>query len=215
MFKQKNIVGKKFWMLTILEDLWKDTRHWAYTRYLAKCDCGNIKKTTSQYLSKSKYLCCWCKSYFKGTHKLSYSRIYTIYTMIKQRCNNSIAKEYKYYWLRWIKNLWNSFEEFRDDMYNSYLKHVEKYWEKNTSIDRINNDWNYCKENCRWATKKEQADNRTSNHKVIIDWVTKGICEWCKYYNINRSTVRYRMNIKWMTDIDALISKKQQWHSKK
>jgi len=52
------------------------------------------------------------------------------------------------------------FEEFRDDMYKSYLEHVEKYWEKETSIDRIDNNWNYCKENCKRSTPKEQSNNR-------------------------------------------------------
>ena len=55
-------------------------------------------------------------------------------------------------------------------MYESYLDHVEKYWEKQTSIDRIDNNGNYCKENCRWATCTEQNKNRWVTNHIEIDW---------------------------------------------
>jgi hypothetical protein len=45
-------------------------------------------------------------------------------------------------------------------MWESYEIHVKEYWEKNTTIDRINPNLNYCKENCRWATWKEQSLNK-------------------------------------------------------
>ena len=54
--------------------------------------------------------------------------------------------------------------QFKDDMYESYLVHLDKYWEKDTTIDRINPFWDYCKENCRWATIKEQANNKKRNY---------------------------------------------------
>lgn len=55
-------------------------------------------------------------------------------------------------------------------MYDSYKEHCEKYWEKDTTIDRIDRNWNYCKENCRWATYKEQADNKKTTIKVFDGW---------------------------------------------
>lgn len=84
-----------------------------------------------------------------------------IYAGIKHRCNNPNDKCYNRYWWRWIKCLRKTFEDFYNDMHVSYEEHYNEYWEKNTQIDRIDNDWHYCKENCRWVTVKE---NNPHNH---------------------------------------------------
>lgn len=94
------------------------------------------------------------------THKLSNTRLYHIWQSMKQRCTNPNCKMRHRYWGRWIKlcDKRYSFMWFYEDMSDTYQKWL--------SIDRIDNNGNYCKENCRRATMKEQCNNKNNNTKV-------------------------------------------------
>lgn len=89
-------------------------------------------------------------------------RLMKIWSWILGRCNSPKNASYKRYWARWISCLRNSFQEFYDDMIDEYIEHWNKYWfdRKWTQLDRIDNNWHYCKENCRWVTAKENVNNR-------------------------------------------------------
>lgn len=97
-------------------------------------------------------------------HGMSQTAFYKKWTSMTSRCNNPNTDGYVNYGGRGIKIEWKSFKEFKDDMYESYLKHVEEFGQKQTTIDRINNDGNYRKDNCRWATYSEQITN--SRHSL-------------------------------------------------
>ncbi len=96
------------------------------------------------------------------THGMKKTRFYRIWDGMKRRCLNTFDSHYSKYGGRGIKicERWIKFENFRDDMLKAYLKHCLEFGEKNTSIDRINNNGNYEIKNCKWATKSEQQSNK-------------------------------------------------------
>lgn len=114
-------------------------------------------------------------------------KLYFVWNNIKNRCNNKKHPAYKNYWGRWISYdpKWEKFQWFYNDMkewYNIWL-----------TIDRENNDWDYCKENCSWITRKEQARNRRSN--VFYKW--KCITDWCRELWLDTNKVWSRINVLW------------------
>lgn len=131
------------------------------------------------------------------THGLSYSRFYKIYYSMLSRCKYKSSKTYNNYGGKGIKLNWKSFKEFKGDMYASYLKHVKIHGEKQTTIDRINNNGNYCKENCRWATYEEQNSNRSCVLKATINGETKTVTQWANTLGLNRSVIYSRIWLGW------------------
>lgn len=127
--------------------------------------------------------------------------------MIK-RCTSKNHKYYKLYWWRWIKCLWTSYVSFKRDMYESYLDHVAKYWEKDTTLDRIDGNWNYCKENCRRATKVEQGRNTMRNKRYKRRWWEYTLKEIYEMENINIAykTFAWRVYSKWWTIEESITT---------
>lgn len=148
-------------------------------------------------------------------------KFYRCYYNIRTRCEKEKSKNFKNYWWRWIKNEWHSFEQFKNDMYESYLKHCEEFWAKETTIERINVDLNYNKINCRWATIKEQAINRRNNawskftvrqsfkNKIKVILKKKPIyIFWKSYKNLIEAS-----NYLWITH-QALSARINYWNKK-
>lgn len=121
------------------------------------------------------------------------TNFYRKYASLHQRIYDKNCHKYVSYGGRGIRCEWKSFEEFRDDMYKSYLVHCKKFGEKDTSLERIDNNGNYCKENCKWIRLKEQALNRRNNNKLEYKGQAKNIGDWEKYLGICRGLILYRL----------------------
>jgi hypothetical protein len=202
MSSQKDITGEKFGRLTAIKFSHKNKNK---LYWLFKCDCGNEKIVEKSKAISGHTKSCGCYSREKtsvvnSTHSMSKTRFYRIYRGIINRCYLSNWHCYEKYGAngitvcdRWLE----SFENFRDDMYESYLKHVEKFGEKNTSIDRINSDGNYEPDNCRWETLERQANNIKTNVFLEYNGQKKTIRDWEKHYNINSGTLWARLKNGW------------------
>lgn len=146
----------------------------------------------------------------KGNQKFS-----RCYDQVKARCERKTAPNYYLYGERGIKMTWRSFKDFKEDMYDSFLKHIKEFGEKNTSIDRINVDGHYSKENCRWATWEQQQNNRRNNHKLTYKGKTQSLSRWAREKGLSVQLLKDRINrYKWSTE-KALETEKLNPHKKK
>jgi len=149
-----DLVGKKFNRLTVIK---KDGHIGKKLVWECLCDCGNITRVaTSEIISGHTKSCgCWnhevCVNKFL-THGKRDHPLYNTWGKMRQRCNNPNNSDYPKYGGRGITicDEWEDFQIFLTDMEHGYKKGL--------SLDRIDNDKGYSKENCKWSTPKEQCN---------------------------------------------------------
>lgn len=127
------------------------------------------------------------------THGESRTNFFSRYHGIYRRCNQKTHKDYKRYGGRGIKFEWKRYEDFKRDMYPSFLVHCKKFGKNNTTIERINCNGNYSKKNCIWTTWKKQSLNRRTSKFLTVNGVTRNYSEWANLIGCSRQALRYRV----------------------
>ena len=197
-----NLLWKTYWLLKIIGEWWYSkptkSRRRGYRMVECLCECWNNINISFSAINAWRCNSCWCyQRESVTTHWDTKNRLYRIYWGMLSRCNNVNVLNYKLYWWRWIRCLRQTYSSFKSDMFESYIKHLKIHGPMDTSLDRIDNNWNYCQENCRWSTHKQQANNRSNSIKLEHQWQSHTIQSWSKIVNINESTIRNRLYRWW------------------
>lgn len=187
-------IGKKFHYLTI------DSYDKKSEKYKCICDCGNIISTYIWRLNIGKTKSCGCfkKESLKRrmtTHGKSKDPEFVAWKSMKERCDNVKNKSFKNYGARGItySKEWNSFDTFLRDM---GPRPGSKY-----SLERINNSQGYCKENCKWATVEQQANNKRNCVKIEFGEIEYTAKQFAIKTGFSVQKI-YRLVAKGMTGLD-------------
>jgi hypothetical protein len=158
----------------------------------ATCSCGITKDYRFDHLKSGATKSCGCWSVkqlkeSKTTHGMYRTRIYKIWSNMKNRCSNEKYFQYKNYGGRGIKvcKRWDKFEDFLADMMCGYSESL--------TLDRMDNNKGYTKSNCHWVSMKEQQRNRSNNTLWTFQCETKTTAQWAEDIGINYGTLLSRV----------------------
>lgn len=139
--------------------------------------------------SKPPKHCMECSHHAK-THGMYKTQIYRSWQCMRDRCDNPNATHgdrYRGRGITYIKR-WSKFENFYKDM--------SPTWRKNLTLDRIDNNKNYSKENCKWSSRKEQVRNRSNTVYISHKGKMHTLAEWSEILKIKYGTLYTRFSRK-------------------
>lgn len=164
------------------------------TVWKCKCDCGNISYVDVSLLRNGHTQSCGCykqECLVKNatTHAHRNTRLYTIWSHMKDRCLNSNSKIYKWYGGKGITFC----DEWRD-FNNFYQWAINNGYNDKLTLDRIDGTGDYEPSNCRWVDYFVQQNNRSSNRFITYNGETKTMAQWCREYGFKWETIRDRVD---------------------
>jgi len=204
-----DLTGKTFGRWTALHraETVKQVTYWA-----CKCSCGTLRSVSSPSLMHGVSRSCGCLQKTPGehnsiTHGMSDTSEYQIWEAMIARCHNPSNKGFRSYGQRGITVCARWRESFTNFFSDMGARPERK------SLDRIDNDGPYSPENCRWATRKEQANNTRQNRRITLNGVTLTHSEWAKRLGCPASTISTRLKRGWTPE--QAISRTVQKHTRR
>lgn len=193
----KDLTGQRFGRLTVL---YREGSLNGHAAWMCECDCGKKKVIRSCDMVNGKSTSCGCfhneiVAEITKSHELCGTRLYNIYNLMLQRCYNEKATGYARYGGRGITvcSEWHEPENF-------FKWAQENGYADNLTLERINTDGNYAPSNCRWATIKEQQNNKSTNRFLTLNGATHTVSEWSEITGISRSAIRGRLARGWTVE---------------
>lgn len=185
-----NMIGNQYGRLKVIKQVESSKRGLMFE---CLCECGNTKVCAGKDLRRLNYKSCGCLH-----HRMSTSRIYEVWCNMKRRCNDSKNNSYKRYGGRGITYdpRWEDFLNFYEDMKEGYSDAL--------TLDRIDAEGNYSKDNCRWADRLTQANNTSSNRLITYKGETLNVAQMARKHNFNAALVINRLHRTNMTVEEAI-----------
>lgn len=186
--RRANLVGQTFGRLTVLE--FAGINHKGGATWHCRCACGGHSTPSTGSLRDGNSTSCGCIAKEKrraAGHLMSTTTEYRIWTLMRSRCTNPRTPNFHRYGGRGI-TVCEQWEDFR-----AFLRDMGPRPSLNHSLDRRNNDGPYAPENCRWATRAEQAANTSANRRFVVDGQPLILRDIAARAGINASTLYYRL----------------------
>lgn len=197
MGKVVDLTGQRFGRLVVLKRVNND--NCGKAQWLCQCDCDksgeNLKVVSRSNLKSGNVISCGCFQREwtinnKTTHGLKKKKMYSSWSDMIRRCNDPKHKQYKYYGERGITvcDEWLDVKNFYKDMGDR----PEGY-----SIERIDVNGNYCKENCCWIPKEKQARNKRNITILEYEGQIAPLATWAEIFKIKYKIFRKRYDSGW------------------
>lgn len=168
--------------------------------FVCRCDCGNEKKIGGSVLRRGMSQSCGCCTPRNGALNPSYRHglykhpLYKLWHLMRERCESPKHMYYDRYGGRGITicERWLDFQNFYEDNV--------KLWKPGLSIERKDNDGNYCPENCTWIPRGDQSKNRSNTIRLTWNGKTQPLTAWAKELNIPINVLYCRKRYGWPDD---------------
>lgn len=201
--RARDLRGEVFGRLRVLGCVGKSGRHLVWH---CLCECGTYKSIIAGTLLRGGVASCGClrrEGKSNRSHGMSRSRYFNIWQQMKMRCFNPNSGGFPNYGGRGI-TIYEPWIASFQEWYN-YVSRLPYFDEPGRSLDRVDVNLDYEPGNLRWATRREQGANMTTNRHITFEGKTKILVEWAREFGMSASCLGDRLDDGWSFE-DAVLT---------